>query len=141
LLLANDATPRDLALSCALGIFLGTMPLVALHSIAILLAAGWLRLNKFAALAVSQLCMPPIVPALCIEAGYSMRHGRFLTEISLQTLGYEGVQRLFEWVLGSLVLAPIFSVIIGGAVYVMAKILSLSLKEGPRTKTAEAEKP
>ncbi|MFA6811146.1 MAG: DUF2062 domain-containing protein [Desulfoplanes sp.] len=141
LLLANDATPRDLALSCALGIFLGTMPLVALHSIAILLAAGWLRLNKFAALAVSQLCMPPIVPALCIEAGYYMHHGRFLTEISLQTLGYEGVQRIWEWVLGSLVLAPIFSIMIGGVVYTMAKILSLSLKESTRTETPEAEKP
>ena len=140
LLLVDDATPRDLALACALGIFLGTVPLVALHSIAILLAAGWLRLNKCAALAASQLCMPPIVPALCIETGYYMRHGRFLTEISLQTLGYEGLQRIFEWVLGSLVLAPIFSVCIGGIVYLMAKIVSLSLKERTARPVRETKK-
>jgi len=140
LLLADDATPRDLALSCALGIFLGTVPIVALHSIAILLAAGWLRLNKFAALAASQLCMPPIVPALCIETGYAMRHGRFLTEISFQTLGYEGLERIWEWILGSLVLAPIFSIIIGGIVYLMAKIISLSLKEHNALAAGEARK-
>ena len=131
-LLADDATPRDVALACALGIFLGTLPLVAMHSIAILLAAGWLRLNKFAALAASQLCIPPIVPALCIEAGFYMRHGRFLTEISLQTLGYEAFQRMYEWVLGSLVLAPVFAVTIFVIVYVLSKILSHGMKHAAR---------
>ncbi len=141
LLLADDATPRDLALACGLGIFLGMVPLVALHSIAILLTAGWLRLNKCAALAASQLCMPPIAPALCIEAGHYMRHGRFLTEISLQTLGYEGLQRIWEWLLGSLVLAPAFSLVAGGAVYVMARILSLTLKERSLSPAEEVQKP
>lgn len=139
ILLADDATPMTLALSCALGIFLGTLPLIACHSILILLAAGWLRLNKIAGLAASQLCMPPFVPALCIEAGYFMRHGKFLTEISLQTLGYEGLQRIWEWLLGSLVLAPVFSVIIGGVVYVMAKGVSLGLKGHDAPPTREGE--
>lgn len=132
LLLADDATPMVLALSCALGMALGTLPLLGLHSIAILLGAGWLRLNKIAALAVSQLCMPPFVPALCIEAGHFLRHGSFLTEISLQTLGYEGLERLWEWILGSLVLAPLLAVLVGAPVWVMAKILSLGLKPAAR---------
>jgi uncharacterized protein (DUF2062 family) len=131
-LLADDATPRDVALACALGVFLGTLPLVAMHSIAILLAAGWLRLNKFAALAASQLCIPPIVPALCIEAGFFMRHGRFLTEISLQTLGYEAFQRLYEWVIGSLILAPLFAVTTFVIVYVLSKILAHGMKHAAR---------
>ncbi|WP_462323821.1 DUF2062 domain-containing protein [Desulfoplanes sp.] len=131
-LLADDATPRDLALACALGVFLGTLPLVAMHSIAILLAAGWLRLNKFAALAASQVCIPPIVPALCIEAGFFMRHGRFLTEISLQTLGYEAFQRLYEWILGSLVLAPLFAVATLVIVYVLSRILAHGIKHAAR---------
>jgi hypothetical protein len=53
--------------------------------------------------------MPPLVPAFCIEIGFFLRHGRFLTEISLQTLGYQGLERLFEWVIGSIVLAPLLS--------------------------------
>jgi len=121
ILLADHATPLNLALSCALGILLGTLPLIGLHSISILLAAGWFRLNKIAALAASQLCMPPIAPALCIETGYFLRHGEFLTEISLQTLGYEAPQRIWEWLLGSLVLAPAAAAVTGAVVLVMAK--------------------
>lgn len=127
ILLAREATPRELALAAALGIFLGTIPLIGLHSITILLVAGWFRMNKIVGLAVSQLCMPPVVPALCIEAGHFMRHGRFLTEISLQTLGYEALQRIWEWFLGSLLLAPTLSLLIGGIVFVMAKGISIGL--------------
>jgi len=129
ILLEADATPMNLALSCALGMLLGTLPLIGVHSILILLAAGWLRLNKFAGLAASQLCMPPLVPALCIEAGHYMRHGRFLTEVSLQTLGYEGLQRIWEWLLGSLVLAPTFAAVIGLVVLVMARGVAAGLRQ------------
>jgi hypothetical protein len=80
-----------------------------LHTVIILFAAGFLRLNKVVALCTSQLCMPPLVPAFCIEIGFFMRHGRFLTEISLQTIGYQGLERLFEWVLGSIILAPLLA--------------------------------
>lgn len=133
ILLASDATPANLALSSALGMFLGTVPLIGCHSIAILFTAGWFRLNKIAGLAVSQLCMPPFVPALCIEAGYFMRHGEFLTEISLRTIGDEALQRIWEWILGSLVVAPALSLALGGVVYVMAKGVSLGLRNGEET--------
>jgi hypothetical protein len=64
--------------------------------------------------------MPPLVPALCIETGYFLCHGKFLTEISLQTLGYQGLERLYEWVIGSLLLAPFLSACIGAIIYLMA---------------------
>ncbi|MDO4767556.1 MAG: DUF2062 domain-containing protein [Pseudomonadota bacterium] len=128
ILLRDDATPAGLGLSAALGIFLGTLPLIGIHSIAILVAAGWLRWNKIAALAASQLCMPPLVPALCIEAGHYLRHGIFLTEISLRTLGYEAPQRLWEWILGSMLLAPLLAALIGAAVWVLARIVAAGLK-------------
>lgn len=128
ILLRDDATPAGLGLSAALGIFLGTLPLIGIHSIAILLAAGWLRWNKIAALAASQLCMPPLVPALCIEAGHYLRHGVFLTEISLRTLGYEAPQRLWEWILGSMLLAPLLAALTGAAVWVLARIVAVGLK-------------
>ncbi|CAK7039045.1 MAG: hypothetical protein DELT_00701 [Desulfovibrio sp.] len=128
-LLARNETPGNLALSASLGMALGTLPLIGIHSISILVAAGALRLNKIAALAVSQLCMPPFVPALCIEAGHYLRYGRFLTEISLRTLGYEALDRVWEWVLGSLVLAPLFALVIGCFVFFLAKIVQVGLRD------------
>ena len=120
LLLCRDETPKNLAISGGLGVFIGTLPIFGLHSLAILLVLGSLKLNKIVGIATSQLCMPPLVPALCIEVGYFIRHGRFLTEISWQTLGSEGFERLWEWILGSFVMAPALAVLCGGVVYVLA---------------------
>ena len=120
MLLTENTTPKKLASAGALGVFLGTLPLIACHTVTILFAASFFRLNKIAALSTSQLCMPPLVPALCIEAGYYIRHGEFLTEISLKTLGYEGFQRIFEWLIGSIILAPVFALIVGGIIFIMA---------------------
>jgi len=117
-LLTENISPRELAAAGGMGVFLGTLPLIGLHTMLILFTSNFFRLNKVAAVSASQLCMPPIVPALCIEAGYYMRHGRFLTEISLETIGYQAFERLFEWFIGSLILAPIFSIIIGLLIYV-----------------------
>ena len=121
-LLRENTSPTQLALAAAMGVFLGTLPLIACHTVVIILASTYFRLNKVAALASSQLCMPPVVPALCIEIGYLMRHGRFLTEISLETLGYQALERLYEWLIGSLVLAPLLAGLIGAVTLVLARL-------------------
>jgi len=128
-LLISNASPWHLALSGALGVFLGTLPLISLHTVAILFAAGFFRLNKIAALATSQICMPPIVPALCIETGYFLRHGEFLTDISLETLGHQAIERIYEWLIGSLVAAPAFAVMIGATIYSMAGFTKWAIRE------------
>jgi uncharacterized protein (DUF2062 family) len=122
-LLTENATPAQLAAAGAVGVILGAAPLIACHTIAILFVAGFFRLNKVAAVGASQLCMPPIVPALCIEAGHYMRHGRFLTEISLETLGYQGLERLWEWFLGSLIVGPLLGLLVGAIIYGLAMAL------------------
>ena len=119
-LLTQKMSPGRLAIAGALGVFLGTLPLIGIHTVTILFAAGFFRLNKMVALSTSQLCMPPLVPALCIETGYFLRHGKFLTEISLQTVGYQALERCFEWLIGSILLAPALSVLIAGVIYTMA---------------------
>jgi uncharacterized protein (DUF2062 family) len=122
-LLTENTTPWQLCLATVMGVFLGALPLIAVHTIVILFAAGFFRLNKVASLAASQLCMPPIVPALCIEAGYYLRNGKFLTEISIETLGYQAIDRLYEWLLGSLLLGPVLAVLAGAVVYLAAVII------------------
>lgn len=123
ILLSENTTPRELALAAALGVFLGTLPLVGVHTLAILIAAGFLRLNRLAALTASQITIPPFVPALAIEVGHFMRFGKFLTEVSTQTVAKEGFQRLWEWLLGSLLLGPILAVATGLLAYVAASLL------------------
>ncbi len=122
-LLTENSSPFQLALAGAVGVLLGTLPLIACHTVAILFASSFFRLNKVAAVASSQLCMPPIVPALCIELGYFMRHGEFLTEISMETLGYQGLERLWEWLLGSLILGPAFAIVTGVVIYALALLV------------------
>ncbi|OQY06642.1 MAG: hypothetical protein B6I22_04925 [Desulfobacteraceae bacterium 4572_123] len=122
-LLTENTAPRQLAAAGALGVFIGTLPIFGLHNIAILFAASYFRLNKVVALTTSGLCVPPFVPALCIEAGYFMRHGSFLTEISINTLGYQALDRIYEWLIGSLVLAPVFAILVGGIIFLITLFL------------------
>ncbi|SLM29164.1 Glycosyl transferase family 2 [Desulfamplus magnetovallimortis] len=122
----SGLSPARLSMSGAAGVFIGALPLIACHTVFLLFTAGYFRLSKVTALAASQICMPPFMPALCIEVGYYMRNGHFLTDISLQTLGYEGVERLFEWFLGSLVVAPLTALIVGGVIFVSLYFLQPS---------------
>ena len=131
-LLTENVTPRQLAAAGAVGIILGTLPLLAAHTIAILLVAGFFRLNKVAAVGVSQLCMPPLVPGLCIEMGYFMRHGYFLTELSLETLGYQALDRFYEWFWGSLLVAPVLAAVVALTIYLAATSIRRETKEGSR---------
>jgi glycosyltransferase involved in cell wall biosynthesis len=131
LLAANDAAPEKLALGAAVGAGISTLPLIGLHSILIIIVSGALRLNKTIALAAGQLGMPPFVPALCIEAGHYLRHGYFLTEISMRTLGYEALERLGEWIIGSLVVAPFSALLCGMAVWAPACALRRSFRKQP----------
>ncbi|PLY07910.1 MAG: DUF2062 domain-containing protein [Desulfuromonas sp.] len=122
-LLTENSSPLQLAYAAFVGVFLGALPLLFAHTISILFAAGFLRLNKVAAVGASQLCMPPLVPALCIELGYYLLNGHWLTEFTLETLGYQGLQRLWEWLLGSLLLGPLLGGLTALVVYLVAHSL------------------
>jgi uncharacterized protein (DUF2062 family) len=130
-LLLERATPPELGLAVALGVFLGAAPLIACHTLVILIAAAWLRLNRVAAVAASQLCMPPVVPALCIEAGHYLRFGRFLTLQGLESLrsasflelGYMGLECLWDWLIGSLLVGSVLALVLGVITYATARVL------------------
>ena len=126
LFLAHDVSPFHIAMSGSTGIFLGTLPLIALHTLVILMVTGFFKLNKIVAVGASQLCMPPVVPAICIEAGYFLTHdGTFLTDISFETIGNQGLQRLYEWFLGSLIIAPVLSFLSFVTLFLMATVISV----------------
>jgi uncharacterized protein (DUF2062 family) len=123
-LLTEHATPAELAGAAAVGTFLATLPLISLHTVAILYVATRLRLNRVMAVAIQNICMPPVVPFLCVELGYFMRHGHWLREMSRETWVHQAPLRLWEWFLGSLVAAPLIAVVTGGVVLGVASLMN-----------------
>ena len=122
-LLTENMSPEKIAIAGALGVFMGALPLIACHTVIIIMVAGFFRLNKVVALSTSQLCMPPFMPAICIETGYFLRNGGFLTEVNIKTIGYQAIYRIYEWLLGSLIIGPLSGIIIALVMYIMAVII------------------
>ncbi len=123
LLLKENATPEGLAISAAVGVFLATLPLFFLHTLVIIYFSVRLHLNKVMAVNIQHLCLPPFVPVFCIEIGHYIRYGYWLTDISFETIFSQFSHRMFEWVLGSLILAPIGAVWIGSVVFFTATFI------------------
>ncbi|MEN8140728.1 MAG: DUF2062 domain-containing protein [Thermodesulfobacteriota bacterium] len=113
----EHASPFWLALAVWLGLFMGALPLIACHTVAIIYVAHRLHLNKMAAVAASQFCAPPVVPVLCIEAGYFLRTGEFIFDLSWERWGLEIHHRLWDWFVGSLIVGPLLGLVGGGAIY------------------------
>lgn len=123
MLLKENATPEGLALAAAVGIFIAVLPIFFLHTAVILYFSQRLGLNKIVSLNIQHLAMPPLVPALCIELGYYMRNGAWLTDLSFATVFREFSSRLYEWLLGSLVIAPLATIIVWMVIYLTASFI------------------
>ncbi|MFH0917704.1 MAG: DUF2062 domain-containing protein [Candidatus Omnitrophota bacterium] len=122
-LLKENATPLGLASSAGVGIFLGVLPLISIHILAILYVSTRLHLNKIMALSIQNLCMPPFVPLACIELGHFMLYRKWLTDISWKAVFGSIPARIWEWFLGSLILAPILALVAVIIIYFTAKTI------------------
>jgi uncharacterized protein (DUF2062 family) len=129
-LLMENASPGGLAAAAATGMFLGTLPLLGFHTAAIIYVSIKLRLNKILSVNISHLCMPPFLPFACIEIGYYLRHGEWLSTASFQTIVEELPLRLLDWLLGALILAPANAILFAGITYIIAIILRAAVKKG-----------
>ncbi len=133
--LTSKSTPFKLGLAAALGVLMGTLPLIAIHIVAIMYVASHLRLNKAIAICTSHICMPPLVPAICIETGHLIQHGRFLTlkdfsslsDASFLQVGSMGAQMIWQWLLGSLLIGPVLAIIAGVIVYIISHAIRKTL--------------
>ena len=131
-LLTDRATPWQLGRSAAVAIAVSTLPLPGLQSILLLLCIGWLRLNRLCALAMIPLTWPPFVPGLGVLLGYRLRRGSWLTEFSVQTLGYEAPQRILDWFAGALALAPVLGLLAGALVGALAYLAARGMVSMPQ---------
>lgn len=119
----EHSSPLQLAAAVWMGVFLGALPLIACHTIVIIYVCHRLHLNKPVAVAASQLCMPPVVPVLCVQTGYFMRHGALLLDINWDTVVLQLHYRLWEWFLGALILGPALGVIAALIIYWSIRML------------------
>lgn len=124
----EHTSPLWLAMAVWLGIFMGALPLLAIHTIAIIYVAHRLHMNKVAAVAASQFCMPPVVPVLCIQMGYYLRTGELLVDFSWQPWLLGIHERLWEWLIGSLLVGPFLGLIGAGIMYLTASRLQQAKK-------------
>ena len=117
------------ALSAAWGIFCGSIALPGIRQVWLFWGAGWWNLNRLVSISFEKLCIGPFIPALCIEVGYFLRHGHWLTEFTMTTLGKQALQRVWEWLLGSLVVAPCLAGITFLVIAMLGWLLRRSLHE------------
>ena len=117
-------------MAAGVGMFIGTLPIFSLHTITIIYISIKLRLNKMLSVNMQHLCIPPFIPIACIGIGHYVLNGRWLKTASVETMLKEIDSRIFEWVLGSLVLAPVNALFFAGITYVIAAVIRSQIKRG-----------
>ncbi|OGR61686.1 MAG: dolichyl-phosphate mannose synthase [Elusimicrobia bacterium GWA2_69_24] len=125
----EHASAAELAAAVWVGIFLGSLPIMPFGAASILYVSHKLHLNKLASFGASHVCIAPFVPLFCIEIGHYLRFGRLWTEFTRRTLLLEIHHRLWEWLLGSLLLGPALGVV--GAVFTYYLVRRLRAKPEP----------
>lgn len=97
------------AFSAAWGIFCGSIALPGIRQVMLFSGAGFWNLNRILVISFEKFCIGPIIPAVCIEFGYFLRHGSWLTQFNLTTLGKQFLSRFWEWIVGSFFVAPLLA--------------------------------
>lgn len=135
MLLADHSTPGCLALSTFVPVVVCSLPILGFQSFLVLFLIAALKLNRLWALAISHACVPPLMPAICIEFGHYLLHGVWLTDISWQTLGREVLQRFWEWLVGAAVGGPALGLALALTVYLSAGLIGRGLRGRPSGET------
>ena len=107
----------ELGAAVWVGIFIGALPIVPFGTAAIIYVTHKLHLNKLAGVGAGNVCIAPFVPLLCIELGHFFRYGRFWTEFNRHTLVNEIHLRIWEWLMGVVVVGPVLG--LAGALVAM----------------------
>ena len=128
MLMEDQAAAGRLALSTLVPIVVCALPILGFQSFLVLFLIAVMKLNRLWALAVSHACVPPLMPAFCIEVGHYLNHGVWLTDISWQTLGREVFQRFWDWLVGAAVGGPALGLGLALVVYLTAKLIGRGLR-------------
>ena len=125
-ILESDGNNKSKALSIALGIFIGVSPFWGFHTVLALSLATVFKLNKFLTFVFSQISLAPFIPFII---GISMFFGSFFvsgnSNFSQQEFNFEMIKNnLFQYIIGSFVLASSLSAIVGFAFYFLMEFFN-----------------
>jgi len=119
--LENDDSSAKKALSIALGVFIGIVPLWGLQTVTVLFLAYMLRLNKVIAFAFSNISVPPMIPLIVfasLQAGSLFVPGNASFSDNATIMESMGAN-LLQYLIGSLAVAVIAAVVFGFAGYLL----------------------
>ena len=120
-ILAEHASPAELGLSAALGVFVACTPFYGLQTLLALGAAWLLGLNRMVAVTAAQVSIAPVSPFLIfgsIQAGELLLHGRLmpLAPAAWHGAGLVRVGRtvIEAWLVGGAALGVVLGGLLGG---------------------------
>jgi uncharacterized protein (DUF2062 family) len=131
---AEHTGTAELAAAVWVGIFIGALPIIPFGIATIVYVSHRLHLNKMAGVAASNVCCAPFVPFLCVEAGHFLTNGRFLSVIDWHSMVGQIHLRLWEWLLGALIVGPILGS--AGALVTFLAVRSLRMEPRQDARTA-----
>ena len=118
--------PLRLSLAVGLGLFFGILPVWGLQTVIVATLAHRLRLNMAITLLACNISLPPMVPFL-LYAATALGHWMFTGELLKVALGEMTMARardyVWQWLVGSVVLAVIVAVLGTAIAYTAARLV------------------
>ncbi len=115
----EHSSATQLAAAVWVGVFIGAQPIIPFGIAVTVYVCHKLHLNKLAAVGASNICCAPFVPFLCIELGHYLLYGKFWYEFNRHSLLNEIHYRLWEWLIGALLIGPLLGVMAALFAYLM----------------------
>lgn len=124
-LLGSNDSPKKMAFSIALGVFIGLSPFWGFHTIIVIFLAVVLKLNKTISFAFSNVSLPPFIPFIVYA---SLVTGQYVLGVeNIYSMGdmienLEVLKQLKIYLVGSFSLATVSAIILGVFGYLVLSI-------------------
>ena len=122
-ILQTNDTNEVKALSLALGVFIGIVPVWGFQTFLSIFLAAIFRLNKTISFVGSNISIPPFIPFIVLA---SLKVGSFFVEgngeilIDFDTISFDSIKNhLLQYIVGSTILATFMAVLLGLICYVV----------------------
>jgi glycosyltransferase involved in cell wall biosynthesis len=125
-ILNSDDSNAKLAISVAVGLFIGVMPIWGWQMLATFGLAHFFKLNKFVAITSCNISLPPMLP-LIIFLSYIM--GGWILGANMSNIEYSSgfglhwiKENLIQYLIGSLILGSIMALVLGPLTYLLLSV-------------------
>lgn len=127
LIFETNETPLQKALSVAMGVFIGVIPIWGMQIASALVSAQYLKLNKPLAVIGSYINLTPLFPIIILfslKIGFAIT-GNHETTLTLNQISFETAKTYFwMFLIGSIPVALITASIFGAVTYIAARLIS-----------------